>query len=183
MREIATWPNLKTAADVETYMDQNIADGADYIKMFGESGKAMGADFAHPTLELQEIIAKAAHARGKKAVAHALAMDDHLTLLKAGVDGMTHTFYDQPPTPELVAAYKKNNAWLNPTLAGIGSLTKEGQPVQEKFAHDPRTQNLLGENEKANMCRCMGFTAPTSKLEYAFESVRTLKKEGIDIIW
>jgi hypothetical protein len=43
-------------------------------------------------------------------VAHALAHDDTVAILKAGVDGLTHTFLDKPPSDEVIAAYKLNNA-------------------------------------------------------------------------
>lgn len=33
MAEVATWAKLAETKDVEMYMQQNIKDGADYIKM------------------------------------------------------------------------------------------------------------------------------------------------------
>jgi imidazolonepropionase-like amidohydrolase len=174
---------LKTEADVKAYIKQNIADGADYIKLMHESGFALGANFNKPTVELQEIIIKEAHAAGKVAIAHALCMADHSEILNAGIDGLAHTFFDQPPTQELIDAYKRKNAWLNPTLAAIGSLTTEGKDIAEKFAHDERVQHLIGEKEREHLCMCMAFGKDTAKLEYAYESVRQLKANGIDIIW
>jgi hypothetical protein len=168
---------------VKAYIKQNIADGADYIKLMHESGSSMGAQFTKPSVELQEIIIKEAHAAGKVAIAHALAMEDTIEILNAGINGLAHTFYDQAPTQELIDAYKKNNAWLNPTLAAIGSLTTEGQQTAEKFAHDERVQGLIGEQELGRLCQCMNFKKETSKVEYAYESVRQLKANGIDIIW
>ncbi|KAF2104929.1 hypothetical protein NA57DRAFT_29617 [Rhizodiscina lignyota] len=183
MAEIATWPKLKTKADVDAYMKTNVMEtGADYIKLMHESGKAMGWEFTEPTQELQAMVVAAAHSYGRVAVAHATAMKDHLTVLRAGVDGLAHTFFDQPPTQELIDAYKVNNAWLNPTLTAMGSLTTEGKEVQERLAHDPRVQKHLGEEETARLCQCMDFHAEGSKLEYAYESVRQLKNAGIDIL-
>jgi hypothetical protein len=149
-----------------------------------ESGSAMGAQFTKPTVELQEIIIREAHAAGKVAIAHCLAMADTIEVLNAGIDGLAHTFFDYPPSTELINAYKKNNAWLNPTLAAIGSLTTEGKETAEKFAHDERVQGLIGEAELGRLCQCMNFNQKeTSKVENAYESVRQLKANGIDIIW
>ena len=184
LAEIATWPKLTNKQNVEEFLDATKKENnPDYIKLMHESGKSMGAQFTYPTEELQRTIVDAAHARGYLTVAHATSLEDTITVLKAGVDGLTHTLYDQPPTPELIEAYKKNNAWLNPTLTAMGSLTKEGQSLQEKYAHDPRGNGLIGEAERERKCQCMAFTTPTSKVEYAYESVRQLRKAGIDIIW
>ena len=177
------WPKLKNIEDVEPFIEQNIRNGADYIKLFAESGKALGGQFNKPSPSLQSEIIRSAHSHGLVAVAHAMCLDDTLEILSLGIDGLAHTFFDQSPTPELIAAYKKTNAWVCPTLTAIGSLTTEGQPLAERLAHDPRVTALLSEDGKASMCECIHFTAETSKLEYAFESVRQLHKAGIDIVW
>ena len=99
------------------------------------------------------------------------------------MDGLAHTFIDQAPTTELIEAYKKNDAHCNPTLACMGSATTEGQAQQEKFAHDPRVRELLGEEERERMCACMSFAkASGGKVEYAYETVRRLKEAGVPVI-
>jgi imidazolonepropionase-like amidohydrolase len=177
------YPKLTNAADARAFVRKNLADGADYIKLMHESGAAMGAQFVKPSLEIQEALIDEAHKQGVVAICHSLAMADHIEILNAGVDGMAHTFFDAEPSDELVAAYKKNGAWLNPTLAAVGSLTTEGKELAEKFAHDPRVgDDLLGVEERERMCQCLSFSKPGSKVEYAYESVRVLKAAGIDII-
>jgi hypothetical protein len=168
---------------VKEYLETNLANGADYIKLMHESGAAMGANFTKPTPELQRIIIREAHSKGKVTLAHALAMDDHIEILHCGIDGLAHAFYDQAPTKELIDAYKLNNAFLNPTLAAIGSLTTEGKELAEKYAHDPRAEGKLGEVERKRMCMCMDFKKEGSKVEHAYEAVRQLKSAGIDIVW
>jgi hypothetical protein len=183
LAEIAKWPRLRTQQDVEEYLATNISNGADYIKLMHESGSAMGASFTKPSLDLQKTIIDLAHKAGKVTIAHALAMNDHIEILSCGIDGLAHTFYDQPPTAKLIEAYKANNAFLNPTLAAIGSLTTEGKKLAEKYAHDPRADGRLGEAERARMCKCMDFKKEGSSVEHAYESVRQLKAAGIDIVW
>jgi len=155
----------------------------DYIKLMHESGKAMGVQFAKPTVELQTAVIEEARRYNKPVVAHALSLEDQLEVLSAGVNGLTHAFYDQPLTAEVVAAYKKNNAWLNPTLAAVGSLTTESQSIAEKYAHDPRVQDKVDGQGRSNLCRCMDFHGENSRWEYAIQTVVELKKAGIDIIW
>ncbi|KAE9966515.1 hypothetical protein BLS_006952 [Venturia inaequalis] len=183
LAEIAKWPRLRTEEDVKAYLKENTANGADYIKLMHESGAAMGAEFTKPSLSLQKTIIDLAHQAGKITLAHALAMNDHIEILSCGIDGLAHAFYDQPPTKELIEAYRRNNAFLNPTLAAIGSLTTEGRELAEKYAHDPRAEGKLGEAERKRMCQCMDFKTEGSKVEYAYEAVRQLKDAGIDIVW
>jgi hypothetical protein len=117
-------------------------------------------------------------------VAHATCLEDTIEILEAGADGLTHCFLDQAPNERVLAAYKRNNAHCNPTLSAMGSLTTEGQKTQEKFAHDPRVKNMIGEAEQNHMCACMDFAKRAgTTLNNAFETVRQLKAAGIEILW
>ncbi|KAF1931147.1 uncharacterized protein M421DRAFT_99059 [Didymella exigua CBS 183.55] len=183
LASIATWPKLTDRTSVIEYLTWTSREMApDYIKLMHESGAAMGLKLDQPTVSLQRTVVEESRARGYLTVAHALCLQDTLDVLHAGVNGLTHTFCDQPPTDELVAAYKKNNAWCNPTLAAIGSLTAEGAALQHKFAHDPRVQHLLNEDKRGNMCACMSFATQHGKAEYAYASVKALRDAGIDIL-
>ncbi|KAF2201181.1 hypothetical protein GQ43DRAFT_431844 [Delitschia confertaspora ATCC 74209] len=182
-RDIAGWPKLTDRENVRAYLEWNEREmKPDYIKLMHESGTAMGKEFNYPTLELQKIIVEEAQKLGYLTVAHATSLQDTLTVLEAGVNGLTHTIVDKPPTQELVEAYKRNNAWLNPTLAAMGSLTAEGKELQEKFAHDPRVQKLIGENERGNLCRCMAFSAGRGRVDWSYQSVKMLREAGVDIV-
>lgn len=184
LAEIATWPKLTDRESVIQYLDWTEKEmQPDYIKLMHESGTSMGFQLSYPTVELQRTIVEESSKRGYLTVAHALCLKDAIEVLEAGVNGLTHTICDQPPTEELVNAYKKNNAWLNPTLAAIGSLTTEGKNLQHQFAHDPRVEGLIGEKEIGSLCNCMSFSANHGKVEHAYESVRMLKNAGIDIVW
>lgn len=181
---IAQWPQLKAPSDAAAYIRARVAENVDYIKLMHESGRALGFQFAQPTLELQSAVIREAHAHGLVAVAHATCLADTLAILSAGVDGLTHTFCDAAPTPELVQAYRANNAYCNPTLVAMGSLTTEGQAMQEGYARDERVAGLLGEAERERLCACMGMARREgNSVEYAYESVRVLKGAGIDVVW
>jgi imidazolonepropionase-like amidohydrolase len=181
---LAKWPKLSNRENVVQYLEWTTKEmEPDYIKLMHESGKMMGKQLCQPTVELQRIIVEEAKLRGYLTVAHALSLQDTLDVLEAGVDGLTHTICDQPPTKELVDAYEKSNAWLNPTLAAMGSLTTEGKDLQHKFAHDPRVAGLIDDKKVGNMCACMAFAVDHGKVEYAYESVRVLRDAGVDILW
>ncbi|KAI1139381.1 hypothetical protein F5Y05DRAFT_346173 [Hypoxylon sp. FL0543] len=180
--KIATWPDLKTQADVDAFIQARIKDKADYIKLMHEDGNGLIVKPPLPPLELQKALIDAAHQHGLLTVAHALSLQGTIDILRAGVDGLTHTFFDKPPTKEVIDAYLANNAHCNPTLAAIGSLTTEGQKEQERYAHDPRVQKLLGAGGTQHLCACMALANGDASVEYAYQSVRELKAAGIDII-
>jgi imidazolonepropionase-like amidohydrolase len=181
---IAQWPKLSNRENVVQYLEWMEKEmQPDYIKMMHESGTMMGRQLDQPTVELQRIIVEEASKRGYLTVAHATSLQDTLDVLEAGVNGLTHSICDQPPTQDLIGAYKKNNAWCNPTLACMGSLTTEGKDLQHRFAHDPRVDGLISSDKIANLCACMSFAAKHGKVEHSYESVKALKNAGIDIIW
>ncbi|PVH93662.1 hypothetical protein DM02DRAFT_603672 [Periconia macrospinosa] len=183
LADIAKWPKLTTRESVVEYLDWSIREmQPDYIKLMHESGTSMGLSLSKPTTQLQKHVIEEAQKRGLLTVAHALSLNDTLEVLEAGVNGLTHTMCDQPPTQELVDAYKRNNAWVNPTLATIGSLTAEGVELQKKFAHDPRVQHLLSKNDVEHVCSCMNMAKTHAKVKYAYDSVRMLREAGIDIL-
>ena len=135
------WPSLATVADAEAFIEQSIREGSDYIKMMNEGGEALGLKaegIVQLSADVQAAVCAAARKRGLIVVAHAVSRKDTLAVLEAGVHGLAHTFYDKPITPEVIAAYKKNNAWCNPTLAGIGSLKAKGR----MFKPCSRTTNV-----------------------------------------
>ena len=148
-----------------------------------ESGKAVGQTAVKPSLFLQASVIKAAHKHDVLTVAHATSVEDTIAILEAGVDGLAHTIFDEPINEQLIEQYKKSNAFCIPTLTVIGSLTGEGQEQTIAFANDERVSGILGESAKQNLCECTNFAAPMSRVEYAFDSVRQLKKAGVDILW
>ncbi|KAI6081448.1 hypothetical protein F4821DRAFT_264936 [Hypoxylon rubiginosum] len=179
---IATWPDLKTKADIATYIQHRVEDKADYVKLMHEDGNGLLFKPALPSLELQEELVRVAHQHGLLVVAHALSIQRTIDMLNVGVDGMAHTIVDSPPTKELIDAYLANNAHCNPTLATIGSLTSEGLKEQEIYAHDPRVKRHISVEGQKRLCACMGFGNDKAKAENAYQSVRELKAAGVDVI-
>jgi hypothetical protein len=149
-----------------------------------ESGRALAFPFhlPKPSLAIQESVIQTTHSLGKVAVAHAFVREDTLELLGLGINGLTHTFFDEPCNDEIVAAYKKAGAWVNPTLALLGSFTKEGMPLQQKYADDERVQGKLTESGKENLCRCMGAGKEGATVKHAYDTIKRLKSEGINVI-
>jgi len=151
-----------------------------------EGGKAMGIQgptLNQPREAVQKAVVEAAHKRGLEVVAHALSLTDTLEVLRARVDGLGHTFFDEPITPEVIELYKRNNTWVNPTLVSAGSLTGESEGINKSFASDPRVRSRVSEGQEVLMHHCLHMKAPNSKWEYAIDSVRQLKNAEVNIVW
>ncbi|KAK2601856.1 hypothetical protein QQS21_004542 [Conoideocrella luteorostrata] len=175
------WPKLETQTDVDAFIKQRKSD-ADFIKLFHEDGHCLKASLPKPSVELQRMVINAAHKNGLRAFAHAFGLQSAIDVLNAGADGTAHTIVDYPPTQELIDAYKRNNAHCNPTLVGIASMTAEGLRDQVDYANDPRVQRFLPGPAKALMCKCVALASDSCRVEYAYESVRMMRKAGVDVV-
>ena len=134
-----------------------------------------------PTLGLQAEVVKSAHKHGFVTVAHATSLRDTMLVLHAQVDGLAHQFYDKPHTKELINTYKKRNAFVIPTFTAINSMM--GVRIGEEFAQDPRAVKDLSESTLSCLCDQMSIALPSCDIQYAYDCIRALKVEGIDIVW
>lgn len=164
-------------------MVANIEKGADHIKLMQESGSAIhGGPIPVPSPELQAAVVKAAHKHGLVTLAHALSQKETLLALEAGVDGLAHCFCDEPPSQELVVAYKKNNSFLIPTLVVASTLTGEETESTKEHVENHLAGRLLSEEGKSCFCKRMLMGQPTCRVEYSYQAVKLLKTNGLDIV-
>ena len=96
---------------------------------------------------------------------------------------MAHTFYDTAPTDELLELYKKNNTFLIPTLGASATFTGAEVECSKELAEHHLAKRVLNEHGKACFCGRIMTAKEGSSPEFAYQTVRLLKKHGIDIIW
>ncbi|KAJ5099412.1 hypothetical protein N7532_006413 [Penicillium argentinense] len=148
---ISKWPDLVDKQSIDNFIARNRAAGASFTKLMQEDGHTMTLPFPTkpvptPSLEIQRAIVDASHDKGMLTVAHALTNHSTLSVLEAGVDGLAHASID-PITEDVIKAFKKNNAFLIPTLAVHASCSGEEQESRERFASSlqgPEKEHLLG---------------------------------------
>lgn len=129
-----------------------------------------------PSLEMQKMVVDTSHENGMLAVAHALTNHSTLQVLRAGVDGLAHASIDLI-NDEIIQAFKKNNAFVIPTLTIHASSSGEEQETRERFASD------LKGKEKEHLLGCLHITSDKFTIKNVYEQVYTLKEAGIDILW
>lgn len=152
-----------------------------FIKLMQEDGHTMSLPFPEipvptPSLEIQKCIVDTAHENGMLTVAHALTNHSTLHVLDAGADGLAHAAID-PVNAEIVQAFKKNNAFLIPTLAVHASCTGEEQETRDGLA-----SNLVGD-EREHARGCLHITKKDFSIQTVYRQVVALKEAGIDILW
>lgn len=180
---IATWPKLKTMDDVDPYVKEQVErNGASYIKMFHELGDSIGMSLPPPPMDIQRGVVKAAHKHGVVAVGHAFSYAGAMALLRAGADGLTHIFLDQPPRDDFIEMMKSQRSHCSPTLGLCASQTGEGEELQRQFTEDPFAQRMLLDK---TLGRPVGFAVsqrPRSSIQHAYQSVKALYRAGIPIL-
>lgn len=148
-----------------------------------ESGSGLlGDPLPLPSHELQSALVQAAHKHDLITVAHALTQKDTMAILAAGTDGLAHSFCDEAPRDELLAAYRKNNSFLIPTLVVSATLTGDENQSTEHFAQHPLFERFLDDHEKSCFCGRMMSSKEGCKSEYSYQTVRMLHEGGIDIV-
>ena len=109
-------PTLTRPEEAQAFVDARVAEGSDYLKIVLEDGKP----FANiPTLAMPTVAAlvRAAHARHLIAVVHISTQHDARDAIAAGVDGLAHIFFDEPPVADFGSFVHAHHAFVIPTLA------------------------------------------------------------------
>ena len=154
-----------------------------YIKVFHETGNALGYNLKKPSPELLAAIATAAHKHGMICIAHVTSLPDTIECLEAGVDGLVHAFIDQPVTQEVIDLFVRTKAFVNPTLVVMESCVEEATDEHVDVMNKSGQLHLLDEKTKEEQAMCYCMKGPNSTAKYAYDAMRKFNENGIDIVW
>jgi imidazolonepropionase-like amidohydrolase len=179
LRFFYRYPFVSKPEEAIKFVKKQVANGADYIKIFIEDGTTVGFP-GLPVLSNEIIIAtvKEAHRLCKMAIAHVTTFEGGQKAISAGVDGLAHLFFDRQPTPELISAIASSGAFISPTLVTLS--TAFGNSAAG-LAKDKRVSSKLSKKWLNSLSRIMNVY-PQGNLEDAFASVRALHSAGVDIL-
>jgi imidazolonepropionase-like amidohydrolase len=117
---------LPDAAAARSFVAEQVAAGADLIKVIVEDPKVPGTK-ALPVAVIAAVVT-AAHDAGKLVVAHAVTTASITTAHEAGVDVITHAPLNADLAPDLIASLASHQVVLIPTLTmmrgAVATLTK-----------------------------------------------------------
>jgi imidazolonepropionase-like amidohydrolase len=124
----APFPTLTGPEQAEQFVADRIAEGSDYVKVFGPSGT--GGPGTMPSLGLDTITAltRAAHSRGLVVVAHIHSVAGVGEVVSAGVDVVAHVPVDGELDRVLAERIAEAGIAVGPTLATIENVL--GEPAR-----------------------------------------------------
>ena len=173
------WPTATTPDGVGAFVDDRIAEGADYLKVLVEDGQVLGGSV--PALDESLLVAmvRAGHARGKLVLAHALTLAATVQVAAAGADALTHLFIDAPHTAEVIDQIARAGVFVIPTLSTLASIT--GQGAGTALASRPQVRSRVPacwlENLSANWA-----TQASGNFEFALATLAALHQARVDVV-
>ncbi len=115
---------VENPAQAESFIRARVAEGADYIKVIVESSGPGALD--QPTLNA---IVDAAHAHGRRVVAHAVTSPAFAMAIEAGVDVVTHAPLDHALSEAVATRMAAEGRVSVPTLTMMEGLVEQsGRP-------------------------------------------------------
>jgi len=173
------YPFVSTPEEAVKFVNKQVANGVDYIKIFIEDGTTVG--FPGLTVISNNILlaaVKEAHRLGKMAIAHVTTFEGAQKAISAKVDGLAHLFFDRQTTPELTAAIASSGAFVTPTLVTLSSAFGNNAAA---LASDKRVSSKLSKKWLDSLSRSMNVY-PQGNLKDAYASVMALHKAGVDML-
>jgi imidazolonepropionase-like amidohydrolase len=173
------FPFCSTPAEAAKMIEQQVAEGYNYVKIMIEDGTVVG----HPGLPVisDDVLAAAvreAHRHGKLAIAHATTIDGARRAVRAGIDGLGHLFADGPATPGIVADIAAAGTFVIPTLTVLSSAAGH---AGARFAADKRVSSKLS-TQWLDALRGSMNVYPQGDLNDALGAVAALHAAGVDIL-
>jgi imidazolonepropionase-like amidohydrolase len=110
-------PTLNAPNAVPEAVAERLDSGSDFIKIVYTHADAV---YQHaPSISYAELEAtvKAAHQAQQLAVVHVADHASAMDAVKAGADGLVHSFFDRPASDELVQLMRTNGTFIIPTMA------------------------------------------------------------------
>jgi imidazolonepropionase-like amidohydrolase len=172
------FPSVQTPDQAKRFVAKQVANGADYIKVFIEDGSTIGFP-GLPVVEQPILLAAidATHEHGKLAVAHVSTAEGASRAIASGVDALGHLFLDAP-TPGLIDAIAGSGAFVIPTLVTLSTAFGNNAAG---LAADPRVRSRLSPQWLESLGRSANVY-PEGDLAVSFASVRALRDAGVDIL-
>lgn len=138
------FPRVDAATDIDQFVADRVAEGSDYLKLVVEPGPPPPLP-SLPTLSSDQVRAAiaAAHRRRRRAVVHAEKLAAAMAAVRAGADGLVHTFLDVEAGPDDIDTIRRSGAFLISTL----SVVDLGAGARELLA-DPRVEPWLSDTQR-----------------------------------
>ena len=135
-------PTLNTPGEADAFVAARLTEGSDFIKIiYDDTSDAYARTL--PTLDQPTVaaLAKAAHSRGKIAVAHIGNERFARGAIAAGVDGLAHLFVGPTVSADFGPVAAKGGVFVIPTLSVLYAVC--GRPDGPGFLTDADTMKYV----------------------------------------
>ncbi len=156
-------------------VDERVAEGSDYIKVFYNNGPRFPA-MPKPVLEA---IVQAAHKRGKMVVVHGTSLD----IPHAGADGLAHLPIAKLPEPEWANTLTAHHMFVITTIGFTDFHLTTGR-LAAKLPDDPLIRPYLGPSALLALMKPRWHNSDTEHLSYAHSetNLRAFREAGVPIL-
>jgi imidazolonepropionase-like amidohydrolase len=159
----------------EQKVEQRIAEGSDYIKVFYNNGPRFPA-MPEPVMEA---IVKAAHKRRKMVIVHGTSLD----IPNAGADGLAHLPIVKLREPEWTNALLAHHMFVITTIGFTDFHLTTGR-LAAKLPDDPQIRPYLGPAALLALIKPRWHNSDTEHLSYLDSemNLRAFRQAGVPII-
>ncbi len=174
-------PVLNHVDEVEEFVIQRIADGADYIKAVYNSEKATRKMFPSISFEVMTELVNSAHRNNRMLVVHVDNLISAKEAINAGADGIVHSFMDSVVDDEFIQSMVENEAFVIPTLSVLAAAAQLSN--SDKLLENSKFTEYLSKQQKQQInAKFPNFGIPESAFNKAKTSVSLLSKAGVTIL-
>ncbi|GAA6173348.1 hypothetical protein NBRC116592_30180 [Colwellia sp. KU-HH00111] len=170
-------PTIKNASQAEMFVSSRVEEGSDYIKIVYNANAQGMPSINQETL--QAVIASA-QSRGKLAVVHISNYPSALDAIKAGANGLVHSFMDKTDMSPLVNLMAKNSQFIIPTLSVMDSMA--GAKNSQQLLSDFEKQGFDLSAQKTQLSTLLSNKHNASASAQAKHNVNTFLDAGVLIL-
>lgn len=116
-------PTLTSPDSAQSFVDERLAEGSDYIKVVYDNGKIFGMHTPTLSKATLKAVIDAAHKRGRLAVAHIGSTEEARDAIECGIDGLMHAPSDVVPDAAFFKLAREHKIFVCPTLSVINAAT------------------------------------------------------------
>src|SRR5262249_29040223 len=174
-------PTISAPEEAQAFVDARVAEGSDYIKIIYDDGKSYGMSIPTISKETMAAVARAAHNRGKLAVAHIGSLQGARDAIESGVDGLAHLFVDRAPDPDFGKFVATHHAFVIGTMTVLQAICRI--PGGQSLTTDTALAPYISPSDEANLKKTFpNRQGAQANYAVAEETVRQLKAAGVPIL-
>ena len=174
-------PVLTSEAEVDQFVADRIADGADYIKAVYQAAESKRMYYPSISKAVLARLIEVAHRNQKMLVVHVDNLISAEHAIQLGADGIIHSFMDQTVDPAFIDLMLAKKAFIIPTLTVQASAAKLGIGQLEMEAEQSKPY-LSIEQRQFLAAAFPDFGIPPSAYAKAQQSVALLAAAGVPIL-